>query len=121
VNEIEKLNDNYFRSFLTSRVASSFPPRSKPINAKSITPMPHSRAISQSPGKASAAMDCTSTGRHTDIRFVHENASDSIRRNNESDSIEIDESDSQLEKQPELRISTVRGMAMDVREEKENA
>jgi hypothetical protein len=31
VNEIEKLNGNYFRSFLTSRVASSFPPRSKPI------------------------------------------------------------------------------------------
>jgi hypothetical protein len=121
VNEIEKLNSNYFRSFLTSRVASSFPPHSKPIKAKSITPMPHSRAVSQSPGKTSTAMDCTSTGRHTDIRFVHEKASDSIRRHNESDSIKINETALQPLKQEEPRISTVRGMTMDAREEKENA
>jgi hypothetical protein len=121
VNEIEKLNGNYFRSFLTSRVASSFPPRSKPIKAKSITPMPHSRAVSQSPGKTSAAIDCTSTGRRIDIIFVHENVSDSIRRHNESDSIKIDEIAPQPLKQEEPRISTVRGRKLDAREEKENA
>jgi hypothetical protein len=36
-------------------------------------------------------MDCTYTGRHTDLSFVDENASDSIFRNNEPDSIETDE------------------------------
>jgi hypothetical protein len=62
-------------------------------------------------------MDCTSTGRHTDNRFVDENAYDPILRNNESDSNEIDENDLHMEKQDEPRISTVRGMMMDVREE----
>jgi hypothetical protein len=91
-------------------VASSFPLRSKTISTKSIKTMPHSRDISQPSGKASTAMNCTSTGKRTDIRFVNENAHDSIRRNNESESIEIDESDLQPEKQEEPRISMVRGM-----------
>jgi Fe-S cluster assembly iron-binding protein IscA len=50
-----------------------------------------------------------------------ENAWDSIRFNLESDSIEIDESDLQLEKQDELRISMVRGITIDFSEELENA
>jgi hypothetical protein len=45
----------------------------------------------QSSGKTSTAMNCTSTRRYTDIRFVDENAFDSIRRNNESDLIETGE------------------------------
>jgi hypothetical protein len=52
---------------------------------------------------------------------VDQNASDSIRHNNESDSTETDESDSQQLKQKEPRISTVRGMMMEVREEPKNA
>jgi hypothetical protein len=39
----------------------------------------------------------------------------------ESNSIEIDESDLQTEKQPEPRISTVRGITIDLSEELENA
>jgi hypothetical protein len=65
-------------------------------------------------------MDCTFTGRHTDIRFVDENVDDSILRKNESDSIETDERDLQLRKQEEPIISTVRGMTIDEREESEN-
>jgi hypothetical protein len=56
----------------------------------------------------------TVRGMTMDVREELENAEDSIRRNNESDSIETDESDSQLLKQKEPRISTVRGMTMDV-------
>jgi hypothetical protein len=66
-------------------------------------------------------MDCTSTGRHTDLSFVAEKASASIRRKNESDSIESNESDWQPLKQPEPRIPTIRGMMMEVKEEPENA
>jgi hypothetical protein len=55
-----------------------------------------------------------------DGREEKENASDSILRNNEPDSIEIDEKDLQSLKQSEPIISTVRGMTMDGREELEN-
>jgi hypothetical protein len=66
-------------------------------------------------------MKSTSTDRHTDLKFVDKNAPDSIRPNSESGSIAIDESDLQREKQEEPRISTVRGMIMEVREEQKNA
>jgi hypothetical protein len=66
-------------------------------------------------------MDWTLPGKHTDLSFVNENASDSICRNNESDSIETDERDLQELKQEELIISTARGMMIDGREELENA
>jgi hypothetical protein len=56
-----------------------------------------------------------------DGREELENASGSIFRNNESDSIETDERDSQSAKQEEPIISTIRGMTMDAREELENA
>jgi hypothetical protein len=56
-------------------------------------------------------------GRHIDFAFVNENASDSIFRNDESDSIEIDESDLQSLKQDEPRISTVHGMRINVSRE----
>jgi hypothetical protein len=49
------------------------------------------RKTLQESGKAFAAMDCTSTGRQTDLRFVNENAPGSILRNNEYDSIKTDE------------------------------
>jgi hypothetical protein len=52
---------------------------------------------------------------------VNENAFDSIRRNDELDSINTDERDVQSSKQEELIISTVRGMMMDTRGESENA
>jgi hypothetical protein len=52
---------------------------------------------------------------------VDENAPDSRCHNNESDSIEIDESDLQERKQEEPIISTFRGMTMNAREEQENA
>jgi hypothetical protein len=44
-------------------------------------------------------MACTSTAKHTDLRFVAENARDSIRPNHEANSIKIDESDLQSVKQ----------------------
>jgi hypothetical protein len=53
--------------------------------------------------------------------FVVSNAPGSICRSNESDSKETDESGIQPKKQEELRISTVSGMTMDTREERENA
>jgi hypothetical protein len=56
-----------------------------------------------------------------DAREELENASDSILRNNESDSTEKHERDLQKLKQEELIISTVRGMTIDGREEEENA
>jgi hypothetical protein len=88
---------------------------------KPITTMVYFRKTLQESGKVFAAMDCTSTGRLTDIRFVHENALGSILRNNESDSIETDERDPQQVKQEEPIISTVRGMTIDEREELKNA
>jgi hypothetical protein len=56
-----------------------------------------------------------------DLREEAKNAFDSILRNSESDSIEIDESDLQSLKQDEPRISTVRGVMIDVREEPQDA
>jgi hypothetical protein len=47
---------------------------------------------------------------------MNENARDSIRRNTESDLIEADERDRRALKEKEPRISTVRGMMIDVRE-----
>jgi hypothetical protein len=52
---------------------------------------------------------------------VDENAENAIRGNNETDSKEIDERDLQKSKKEEPRISTVRGMTMDAREERKNA
>jgi hypothetical protein len=49
----------------------------------------------QESGKSFAAMDCTFTGRHADIRFGDENTDDSILRNNKPDSKETDERDLQ--------------------------
>jgi hypothetical protein len=66
-------------------------------------------------------MDWTLPGGQTDLSFVNEKASDSILRNDESDSIEADEKDSQKLKQEEPIIPTVRGMTIDGREELENA
>jgi hypothetical protein len=57
----------------------------------------------------------------TDVSEEPKNTCDSIRPHNESDSTETDESDSQQLKQEEPRISTIRGMMMEVREEPENA
>jgi uncharacterized protein (UPF0218 family) len=56
-----------------------------------------------------------------DAREELENASGSILRNNEPDSVKTDERELQERKQPEPIISTVRGMTMDVREELKNA
>jgi hypothetical protein len=61
--------------------------------------MLHFRKTFHESGKVFAAMDCTSTGRHTDLSFVQKNASGSIRHNNESDSIETDERDLKLQEQ----------------------
>jgi hypothetical protein len=65
----------------------------KPINEKTITTMLHSRETLQKREKALHPMDWTLSGRHTDLSFVDENTSDSILRNNESDSKETDERD----------------------------
>jgi hypothetical protein len=56
-----------------------------------------------------------------DEREKQKKAFGPIHRNNESDSKEIHESDSQPLKQKEPRISTVRGMMMEMREESKNA
>jgi hypothetical protein len=65
-------------------------------------------------------MDYASTGGQVDIRLIDENTLDSIRRNYESDSMEIDQSDMQQLKWEESRISSLRGMPMNAREELEN-
>jgi hypothetical protein len=83
-----------FHSFLTSRVAPSFPACSnnqREINNSKASP---SRNFAGK-GKAFAAMDWASLGGQTDLSFVDENASDSILRNNEPNSIQTDESDLQ--------------------------
>jgi hypothetical protein len=54
-------------------------------------------------------------------REEKENARDSIHWNDESNSIEIDGSNPQSLKQEEPRISIVRGITMDAREELKNA
>jgi hypothetical protein len=56
-----------------------------------------------------------------DRREELENASGSILRNNEPDSIKTDEKELQPRKQAAPSISTLRGMTMDEREELENA
>jgi hypothetical protein len=83
--------------------------------------MLHFSKTLQESGKAFAAMNCTSSGRHTDFNFVDENTSNSILRNNEPDSMETDEKDLQPRKQEEPIISTVRGMTIAAKEEKTNA
>jgi hypothetical protein len=80
-----------------------------------------SRETLQGTGKTVNPMDWTLLGKHTDLSSVNQNASDSILRNNESDSIKSDERDLQQLKQEEPRISTVRGITIEVREERENA
>jgi hypothetical protein len=65
-------------------------------------------------------LEWTLTGRHTDLRLVDENAFNPIHPNNELNSIEIDENDLQPLKQEESRISTVRGMTMKERDERED-
>jgi hypothetical protein len=56
----------------------------------------------------------TVRGMTIDVREEKENVSDSILRNNESDSIEIDERDLQEWKQEEPIISIVRRIANDI-------
>jgi hypothetical protein len=56
-----------------------------------------------------------------DVRAVEKNAVDSMRFSCESFSNEIDESDSQFEKQNEQRISTHRRIVIDLRPEEKNA
>jgi hypothetical protein len=51
-----------------------------------------------------------------DCNEDNEHARDSIRVNRESDSNEIDESDSQMKKHSEPRISTLRGIRIDCNE-----
>jgi hypothetical protein len=63
----------------------------------------------------------TVRGMTMDGREERENAEESILRNNDPDSIEIDERDSQPRKQEEPIISTFRGMTIDGREELQNA
>jgi hypothetical protein len=53
-----------------------------------------------------------------EVREELENAFGSIRRNTESNSIETKERDPHQQKHSEPRISTVRGMMMEVREER---
>jgi DNA-dependent RNA polymerase auxiliary subunit epsilon len=53
--------------------------------------------------------------------FSRSNARDSIRFNCEFDSNVIDESELQYEKQDELRISTFRGIMIDLSDDDENA
>jgi hypothetical protein len=79
------------------------------------------RNTKQKSGKAFPAMDCTSIGSESGLKFVNENPSDSIRRNDERDTIEGNENDSHSLKQEEPKISTVLGMMKDGREEWENA
>jgi hypothetical protein len=52
-----------------------------------------------------------------DLRAEEENAFDSMRRSCESVSNEIDESEWQYEKHDEQRISTSRGIVIDLRAE----
>jgi heat shock protein HspQ len=71
-------------------------------------------------GNASPAMNTTLSGSKTKSRVVPAKAVDSIR-DSELDSNEIDESDLQNEKHDEQRISTFRGIVIDLRPEKWNA
>jgi hypothetical protein len=50
-----------------------------------------------------------------EVREEPEKADDPIHRNDEPDSIKIDERELQPRKQPKLTVSTVRGMKMDER------
>jgi hypothetical protein len=56
-----------------------------------------------------------------DLSDDSRNAPDSIRFNRESDSDEINESDSHAEKHYDSRISTFRGIARDSSNDNENA
>jgi hypothetical protein len=70
---------------------------------------------------AEPSINSTFRGITIDSRVESENASDSIRFNDDDDSNEIDESDPQYEKQPPPRISTSRGIKIDSRFEDPNA
>jgi hypothetical protein len=65
------------------------------------------------PANAEPSIDVTVRGIKIDVSDENENAHDSIRRNRESDSNDIDESDSQYEKHDEPRISIFRGIKID--------
>jgi hypothetical protein len=66
-------------------------------------------------GNASPAMNTTLSGSKTKSRRVRANAADSMRFTCDSFSNEIAESDSQLSKHDEQRISTSRGIVIDLR------
>jgi hypothetical protein len=70
-------------------------------------------------GNASPAMNTTPSGSKTKSRPVPAKAADSIR-NTDVESNEIDESELQYEKHDEQRISTARGIVIDLRAEEEN-
>jgi hypothetical protein len=70
---------------------------------------------------AEPSINPTFRGISMDASDERENAEDSIRFNRELDSNEIDESDLQLEKHDDPRISTLLGISMDSSDENENA
>jgi hypothetical protein len=70
---------------------------------------------------AEPSMNRTFRGSLIDLSDDHRNANDSIRINRESDSNEIDKSRRQQEKHPDSRISTLRGILIDVNAESSNA
>jgi hypothetical protein len=108
------LRDDQMRDML-----SHFPflVRLKRINQNHITRHSDFLDTRQDFGKASVAIDSTVAGTRIDVSAVASNAPDSIRFNLESDSIEIDERDWQSEKLLEPRISTVRGITIDLSED----
>jgi hypothetical protein len=65
------------------------------------------------PTNAEPSIDVTVRGIKIDVSDDDENTFDSIRRNRELDSNDIDESDSQDEKHDEPRISIFRGIKID--------
>jgi hypothetical protein len=73
------------------------------------------------PAKAERSTNSTVRGIKIDSSFDLENASDSIRFNDDRDSNEIDESDLQGEKHFDPRISTEHGIKIDSSRERENA
>jgi hypothetical protein len=67
-------------------------------------------------GNASAAMNTTLSGSKTKSRCVPAKAADSIR-DTDVESNEIDKNDVHFEKHDEQRISTCRGIVIDLRAE----
>jgi hypothetical protein len=74
--------------------------------------------IFEMPANAEPSIKSTSRGIMIDLRAESENAFDSIRRTRESFSDEIDESDWHFSKHDKQRISTPRGITIDLRAER---